>query len=132
MLSQHPARVYCDGQLIEKIVYCLITTRINIFNLSSEITRMHFALLFCRFRDHVFSILLFSCGLYCISLKDTFAKPLRNTPATFLVIFSVYVGNYVYKFFQDFLLRKEHPLYKINLLHHFVTATAYGVLIVYR
>lgn len=101
------------------------------FNLFIEITRIYFALLFCRFRDQVFSIFLFSCGLYCFSLKDTFAKPLRNTPTTFLVIFSVYIGNYVYKFFQDFLLRKEHPLYKINLLHHFVTATAYGVLIVY-
>ena len=64
--------------------------------------------------------------------KSTFDKPLRNTPTTFLIIFSVYLGNYVYKFFQDFLLRKENPLYKINLLHHFVTATAYGVLIVYR
>ena len=70
--------------------------------------------------------------MYCTSLKDTFAKPLRNTPTTFLVIFSVYLGNYVFKFFQDFLLRKDNPLYKINLLHHLVTATAYGVLIVYR
>ena len=92
----------------------------------------YFVLLVCRFRDHIFSILLFSCGLYCTSLKDTFNKPLRNTPSTFVVFFSVYLGNYVYKFCQDFLLRRELPLYKINLLHHFVTATTYAVLIVYK
>lgn len=77
-------------------------------------------------------MLLFCCGLYCTSLKDTFTKPLRNTSSTVLVIFSVYLGNYVYKFCQDFLLRREHPLYKIDLLHHFVTVTAYAVLIVYK
>lgn len=93
---------------------------------------INFVLLFCRLRDHIFSVVLFSCGLYCLSLKDTFAKPLRNTPSSLLIIFCVYLGNYVYKFCQDFLLRREHPLYKINLLHHFVTATAYAVLIVYK
>lgn len=88
--------------------------------------------LVCRFRDQIFAILLFSCGLYCTSSKDTFTKPLRNASSTSLIIFSVYLGNYVYKFCQDFLLRRELPLYKISLLHHFVTATTYAVLIAYR
>lgn len=38
----------------------------------------------------------------------------------------------MYKFCQDFLLRSKLPLYKINLLHHFVTASTFCVLIVYR
>lgn len=84
------------------------------------------------FRDHIFSILLFCCGLYCISSKDTFDKPLRDTPSHFLILFSVYLGNYIYKFCQDFLLRSKLPLYKINLLHHFVTASTFSVLLVYR
>ena len=96
-----------------------------------ELTRFCI-LLFLRLRDQIFSFLLFSCGLYTVSCKITYENPLRNTPPSSLLIFSVYLGNYVYKFFQDFLLRKELPLYKINLLHHFVTATSYGVLIVYR
>lgn len=101
--------------------------------LNSNLTK-HFVLFYfsCRLRDHIFSILLFSCGLYCTSSKETFDKPLRDTPSNFLIIFCVYLGNYVYKFCQDLLLRKELTLYKINLLHHFVTASTYGVLIVYR
>lgn len=87
---------------------------------------------FSSFRDQIFAILLFSCGLYCSSSREMYAKPLRNTSSTFLVIFSVYLGNYVFKFCQDFLLRRELPLYKISLLHHFVTATTYGVIIAYR
>ena len=70
--------------------------------------------------------------MYCISSKDTFNKPLHDTPSNFLVIFCVYLGNYVYKFCQDVLLRNKLPLYKINLLHHFVTSSTYSVLIVYR
>lgn len=84
------------------------------------------------FRDQIFAILLFSCGLYCSSSRDTYTKPLRNTSSTFLIFFAIYLGNYVFKFFQDFLLRRELPLYKISLLHHFVTATTYGVIIAYR
>ena len=106
-------------------MFCLVARKLIYKN-------FFFSFVSCRFRDHIFSIVLFSCGMYCISSKDTFDNPLLNTPSNFLFIFCVYLGNYVYKFCQDFLLRSKLPLYKINLLHHFVTASTFSVLIVYR
>lgn len=83
-------------------------------------------------RDQTFSILHLCCGLYCISSKVTFDKPLHDTPSNFLFIFCVYLGNYIFKFFQDLFLKSKLPLYKINLLHHFVTASTFSVLVTYR
>lgn len=83
-------------------------------------------------RDLTFSFLLFCCGLYCISSKITFDEPLRDTSSSFLFIFCVYLGNYMFKFCQDLLLKSKLPLFKIQLLHHFVTASTFSVLVSYR
>ena len=90
------------------------------------------AMLFLSFRDQILTAWLFAFGVYCVTSECAFTSPLHNTPSTFLTVFSVYVGNYIYKFLQDMLLRKELPLYKIDLLHHFVTAMAFAVLIAYE
>lgn len=59
-------------------------------------------------------------------------KPILDTSEHAQAVFAVYLGHYVYRFFQDIILRKIIPLFKINLLHHMVTIATYTVYLSYE
>lgn len=68
-------------------------------------------------------------GLYLISLQEIFENPFLGSPEVAQTVFAVDLGNYVYKSLQDYSLRRETTLCKVNLLHHIVTVLSYAVLL---
>ncbi|XP_001620772.2 uncharacterized protein LOC5499133 isoform X1 [Nematostella vectensis] len=84
------------------------------------------------FRDEIFTIFLFLCGIVLLISGHTLNDPFLSTEPTVLYIFAIYLGHYVYKVLQDFLLRDKIPPFKINLLHHLVTISTYMVFLYYQ
>lgn len=87
---------------------------------------------FFSFRDQLFCIASFICGLILLIFTDVIQQPFLDTQEHILVVFAFNLGHYVYRFFQDILLREFIPLFKMNLLHHVVTISTYTVFIWYE
>ncbi|XP_031552450.1 uncharacterized protein LOC116289640 [Actinia tenebrosa] len=84
------------------------------------------------FRDQIFSIIIFIYGITLLIVSDVFQNPFLEISEPILAAFALDLGHYVYRFFQDILLRNFIPLFKINLLHHIVTISTYAVFMLYK
>ena len=76
--------------------------------------------------------MLFIVGVCLISTREVFEEPFLASSEIAHTVFAVDLGNYIYKLVQDFLLRKEFPLCKINFLHHAVAVSTYAVCLIFQ
>nr|XP_054748129.1 uncharacterized protein LOC129253733 [Lytechinus pictus] len=83
--------------------------------------------------DVIQSAVMTIAGFAILCVDDVIHQPFRGTFSSIAKTgFSIAIGCYIYRIFQDSVLHKKVKHFKVDLVHHLVTIAVYGVFLTYR
>lgn len=82
--------------------------------------------------NHVFCVALPACGIVLLTSTNILQNPFFTFGGSFLLVFSIALGHYVFKAAEVLTFRSEIFHYKPLLVHHVVAMATYAVILIFE